>query len=338
MLFPRRRTVPDHPAPDQPVTPAARGAALIAAVDTADSAELTAVEVRAVDALDAPEAVLRRAALDAIGRLVALRQARPGREVALRIAGMKGDPAPEVRAEVAVALALLDRGEEGRSEMERLALHILLEDDAVIVRREAAAALGDVADHSARDKLATRLDAEPDAEARFECAFALASMQDRRGRPILLAALAGARRRLDACEALRRLGDPGAIPTLARLADRFLLAWPDRLSVLATMHVLGDPGAAARIVERTRARNREERAFALSLLGTHRIAAGRSALTAVASDPKDALRDTAVRALGDLGDPSAAAVLQRVATEVNAPDETRTDAAQALEKLGRVHP
>jgi len=207
-----------------------------------------------------------------------------------------------------------------------------LDDSSALVRREAAAALGDIGDRESARNLAHHLQ-DDDADVRFEAAFALASLRDPRGLEQLIAALDTSTRRLDACEGLRRLGSRDAVLALRSVAERIFLAWADRLTAWATLHVLGEPDAAEKIIARADSRKHEERAYALALIGTHRIGRGAAILDAVALNPKDSLRDTAIRALGDLGDEARRPLLQRIAEDEHTPAELRQDARGALEKL-----
>jgi HEAT repeat protein len=258
-------------------------------------------------ALDDPDTDTRSAALEAIGRMAAFRNVAVDPATAKRILDRTTDPDHRVRAEAAATLAMLEDPPDGAAR----AIRLLLEDPHSRVRQESCAALGDLGDRASRDFLAERLD-DVDPEVRFEAAFALASLRDSRARETLESALSVTRKRLDACEALRRLQDPAAIEALDRMAGKLFLAWVDRLTAWATMFTLGREDAGAKVIERTSSRNREERTYALSLLGSHRIGAGRETLERVAGDERDRLRDTAVRALGDLGDRRSIPLLARL--------------------------
>lgn len=282
---------------------------------------------RAAAAMEDDQADVRHAALDALGRMAAFRGARIEGAVVARILSRTHDEDHRVRAEAAATLAMLPEPPNGAAG----AVRALLEDDHSGVRQEACAALGDLRDAASRDDLARRLE-DVDPQVGFEAAFALASLRDSRGLDLLISALGSSRRRLDACEALRRLGDPAAIPALERLAGRMFGAWVDRLTAHATLFALGRSEAAEEVLRRARARNRQERAYALSLIGSHRIRQGREVLEAVAMDPKDRLRDTAIRALGELGDPEAIPALEQIRASGG---DAASDAGAALEKLRR---
>lgn len=270
---------------------------------------------------------IRQASLDMLGRLATFAGHVADERTVTRALALTRDESPKVRAEAAAALALL--GEAGPHPERVQALLRLAEDEAPEVRHEALAALGDLGAVDAADTLARHLD-DPDAEAAFEAAFALASLKDARGRAVLERELTKARRRLDACEGLRRLADPAAEPALRKVLDRWFLPWADRLSVWSALHALGAADAAEQVVASARARRLEERTYALALIGSQRIEAGRAALEAVASDPKDILRDTAVRALGELGATGSEAVLQAILQTPDIPEELAADVRAAL--------
>lgn len=279
-----------------------------------------------------PHPGIRQAALDMLGRLSMQANLHVPPDVVARVIALTEDDRPGVRGQAAASLALIGLA---HPEIDRSsALVRLLEDPRPEVREEALAALGDLRAEEARTAVARRLD-DPVEGVRFEAAFALASLGDDRGRPTLEEALRTSRRRLDACEGLRRLGCPAALPALRAVAGRWLLAWADRLTVWATMFVLGEVPAQAKVLARTRSRNRAERTYALALIGSHHLAGGRTILEQVARNGSDALQDTAVRALGDLGDTTSVPVLEALAQTPTASSELREDARQALEKIRR---
>ncbi|MCK6547700.1 HEAT repeat domain-containing protein [Myxococcota bacterium] len=316
-------------------SPKKRGEALRRVADRATDAELPKLVRALAEKLGDDDAFVRFSALDVLGNLAAFRGVILDGGIASKIINLSTDEHERVRGEVCVTLALLPSEHLGPGA--RVILRRLLDDASPFVRREAAAALGDAREHGAADQLAAHL-SDDDADAAFESAFALASLGDPRGLTRLTAALDEPKRRLDACEALRRLGPTAspALPKLRELAGKLFLFWSDRLTAWATIYAIGErEPAATKILERTKARRREERSYALALIGTHHITEGADVLTAVARDRTDRLRDTAVRGLGELGDASKADVLTDVANEADAPIELRVDAVTALGKLDR---
>ena len=272
---------------------------------------------------------LRQAAMDTLARLTTERGLIVEAKVVERVVALAKDPSPRVRQEACVGLAVLRDDLEIPGRIAALEANLL--DRVDYVRQEAAAARGDLGANSAKEALVAGL-ADPERGVRFEVAMALATLGDNRGRSVLELALDKNRTRLDACEGLRRLGDREAIPALEQASRRFFLPWVDRLTLLATLYHLGVVGAGSALLERTHARGREERAYAVALLGSHRVKEGLPRLRelAQASDP---LRDTAVRALGELGDPAARPVLERLEADPSLSAELRADARWALARL-----
>ncbi|MBK8011058.1 MAG: HEAT repeat domain-containing protein [Deltaproteobacteria bacterium] len=296
------------------------------------------------EGLRSPDPKIRLATLEDMGRLWLEGAVSLDEALAAHGEVLAADPDGRVRAELATLCALLPRrgqpaeacAAEGTLD-DRLAILLdLLVDGAPGVRQQAAAALGDLRAPSTAAALVERVEQDDDEGVRFEAAFALASMGIARGREILEHGLNNKNRRLDACEGLRRLASPEAIPALERLAQRRFLPWPDRLTALATLHSLGHPEGARTLLRRTRARNRTERAYALSLIASHRITSGYAILEEVLQNPKDKLRETAARALGELGElgfERAADVLMQVIEDRRTPRPLLVEAFEALEKL-----
>jgi HEAT repeat protein len=246
-----------------------------------------------VRALADEEAPVRRRALEAISLLTHRGLWKLDPEVLERGLALADDPDASVRAEAAVALALLPYGD---LQVILQKLLTLLEDPAPVVRREAAAALGDMGDQKVIPDLARHLE-DQDEPTRFEAAFALATLKDERSLPHLLPELDRSSRRFDACEALKRLGSPAAVPELWRASKRLLVGWPERLTIWATLYALGEKSAAEQILARAKSRSREERALALALVGSHKVEEGRALLESVANDERDPLHETARGAL-----------------------------------------
>lgn len=309
--------------------PEARLEALLEAMQEVAPDEALVAAV--VATLDDDHPGLRQAALESVGRFATFAAIDFSLEVLERAVALTRDEHARVRAEAAATLAQLRDDEEHAARI--FALRRMLADEEPGVRQEAAAALGDLFDHESADALAALLE-DGDKGVRFEAAFALAALKDPRALPSLVAALERTRIRLDAMKALGLLGDAAAIGPLERLASKLFLGWADRLTANATLYLLGRRDASKVILKSTSARNFQERTYAIALIGTHKIVEGGDTLARIAEDPKHSARDAAVRALGELGDRSRAAVLERIARDETGP--LREDAAAALEKLRRL--
>ncbi len=302
--------------------------ALLAAMEARPDDALVAAVVAT---LDDEHPGLRQAALEAVGRFTTFGGVEASPKVLDRAVQLTMDTHARVRAEAASTLAQIRDTEDHAPRLQ--ALRRLLSDDEPGVRQEAAAALGDLRDRDAIDGLSELLD-DPDAGVRFEAAFALAALRDPRARPILEGALRTTRVRLDAMKALGVLGDPASIPPLERLASRFFLAWADRLTAFATLYRLGERGYGEKIVARTTARNPQERAYAVALIGSHAIDEGVAFVVETAQRIDAPLRETAIDALGVLGRAEHASIVERIAKDEATHLTTRRVAADAWVKLG----
>lgn len=279
------------------------------------------------EALHHDEPAVRAAGLEAAAALVHRGVLAPDGSFFERALTLSNDADDGVRAESAVLLGVLPPEPSG---VRRLVA--LLEDDAVMVRREATAALGDWADPSTAEALAARLE-DRDFDTRFEAGYALARLQDARGLPVLVEGLGSEQHRITACEGLRKLGSQEAIVPLARVARGLFVGWPDRLTALAVLFSLGDPEAGDRVVERARSRNGQERAYALSLIGEHRITAGFEVIEAAARDPKDRARSFAIKALGSLARSSDLGFFAALLADRETEPEVRLEALRGLDAL-----
>ncbi|MBI2373565.1 MAG: HEAT repeat domain-containing protein [Deltaproteobacteria bacterium] len=307
--------------------PERRHAALakVSALDAEDLGE--SLRRATLSALDDSVPEVRHAALLALTALASREIMGPKADALAAARALLADPNAAIRAEAAVLLAVL----EDDSEPTTSRLIELVRDPSALVRREAAAALGDLKVDRARGTLLSALD-DDDPDTCFEAAFALASLGDSRSLSVLTKFLRVPRKRLDACEAIRRLGDKAAVPALDALSKKLLLGWPERLVLWATLFALGDRDGGARVVERAASRNRGERTLALALIGSHRILGGESALLAVATSRKDKLRSTAIRSLGELATRDAMRSLDALANDATEPEELREEARAASER------
>lgn len=279
------------------------------------------------EALHHEDPKVRVLALETAAALVHREVLEPDSSLFERALALSSDEDDEVRAESAVLLGVLPP-RPGASTR----LRAMLGDDQMIVRREAAAALGDQKDASAAIELAACLE-DPDRDTRFEAAYALAQLGDARGLSVLVDGLGVEQHRVTACEGLRKLGHADAIPPLARMARGLFVGWPDRLTALAVLYALGEHQAGTQLIDRAGARNQQERAYALTLIGEYRISAGFDLLEAAAKDPKDRARSFAIKALGSLARRSDESFFRQLATDAQAELEVRIEALRALSTL-----
>ena len=140
-------------------------------------------------------------------------------------------------------------------------------------------------------------------DLRFETAIALCEAHDIAGEA-LTSALKIRHRRFDAVKALSSMNTPRVRETLRALAKRWLLPWPDRLTVAAALSVMGDEVSGAYFHQRLASRRQNDRrAMALHLLGDLRHPLAYSMLTAIAearlTTPPAAPRFAGSATLGD---------------------------------------
>lgn len=254
------------------VTPAWRDRA-VAALTTACADEHPSVryaallslgELAAGEAVDAivphltdGESLCREAAAIALGQLGPSGGARAWDA----LAGALGADEPEVRFQAIASLAELDAGRAGPLVVP------LLDDGDAKVRAQAAAALGDAGDRAHADRLAARLDDAVDV--RHEAALALARLGDRRGLPVLVAALALRDRAYDAAAALAALGigdDAAAREALARLIARFFGDPMVKVRAAEALARAGDARGLEHLRKAARARRDEVRGLAETVL------------------------------------------------------------------------
>lgn len=193
------------------------------------------------------------------------------------------DPHPSVRRRAIALLGYASTEDEGA----KSAVRAGLDDESPAVQAEAAAAAGDLEDLGAAERL-RELAHHPHEDLRFEAALALARLADRSVdyRAVLTAALAAPKRRLDALAALRRLADPAQRDAVARLARRWWLPWPDRLSALATAHALGAPEATDALRRALARGSGAKRIYAVGLIAEVGVDAFRPQLETLAQGPE----------------------------------------------------
>lgn len=206
-----------------------------------------------------------------------------------------------MRAEAVSTLARLPGSETSRSEWVQ-AVGARLEDDHPEVRAAAAAALGDLFREGSPipAALRTRLKAglhSSDEGFAFEAAYALATMREAEARPYLQERATLSERRTDVIEALARLGDAAALPTLAYLRKRWSTSWSDRLAATAASAALGDSSALEALRKALRSWRVEVRTHAAALAGQRQLEALTSDLLTLSQRRKDVAREAAIEAL-----------------------------------------
>lgn len=184
------------------------------------------------------------------------------RSVLTRARRLTEHEAPRVAAHACAALALLTPVED--VEDSRAALERALSRDRVEVRAEAAAALGDL--RVGAGALVPLLQ-DPQAEVRFEAAFALAGQGVQAALPALMGFMADRRHRADAIEALHRLGGPDARSGLERWVGSWRLGWVERLALDAALVSMGEPQARGRLLAACERGRIERRVYAFHLAG-----------------------------------------------------------------------
>lgn len=274
------------------------------------------------------EAELRFHALEAIAHW-AHRQILPNTQKFLDAAKKAADDVhARVRSEAAVVLVLI---EEPPSDETLSILLNLLSDEHPRVRQEAAAALGDAKSKGSVSALCNALQDE-DEQTRFEVAFALATLGDASGLSILLEATDSSTRRFDALEGIRRLGDDRALEVLRPLTQRFLLGWPERLTVYATMYHLGETSAAAFLIERAQSKRLTERRLAIGLIATHGVSEAAPTLLQMVEDASHSCRIDAIHALAELKDKGLLPLLQKIIDDNTTSEALRGEAKDALKR------
>jgi HEAT repeat protein len=303
------------------------------AIVEAASIKTSAISSALVDALlkvltDAdPKLVVR--ALETLGQWALRAVTSDKQKVLTAVSRCTRSDHPRIRSEAVVTLVLIDDPANDQTvEM----LLSLLEDHHPRVRQEAAAALGDVKSTKAIAPLCSHLEDE-DAQTRFEASFALASLGDPHGLPLLLKETESNKKRFDALEGIRRLKDSSALQVLRPLSQRFFLGWPERLTVYATMYALGDIEAAQFLLKRAQSKNKAERRLAIGLIGTHKVVQAAPLLIQMALDRGGKFRSAAIHALGELQSEGALSVIQSIIDDDSNPKDVLEEARNSIAAL-----
>lgn len=198
------------------------------------------------------------------------------------------------------------------------------------LRAEAARLLGELPDPGAREALAAATAATNPAVA-DEAAVALAMLGDPRAAERLRAMLSATDRdlRCRAAIALSRLDDRRAVPALLDALAR-PSSHAERLEVIHALGMLGDPRAVEPLLALLHQPRFQQRALlALGRIGDRRAI---GPLRAQLRNAESSLaRDSAARALGQLGDSDSATLLATVAAAGGTPS-----AAESLVRLGAI--
>ncbi|MEN9938302.1 MAG: hypothetical protein RLZZ387_4881 [Chloroflexota bacterium] len=263
-----------------------------------------------------PDAAVRQAAVGALNAI-----GHP--DMAARAAVLLDDPDPHVR-EAAVQIA----GYFGYPACTPALLERCHDPDER-VRRAAVAQLPFVEDARALPMLAAALgDATPAVRAAAARALAHAPLPD--ALPLLLSALADSDRwtRYYAAQALGRHQAGAAEQALARVIEEDQ-AVPVRLAAVEALGRIGERGAVATIARQAAADNTELAGAALHALGAIGGPEARRALHAALGARDTARRAAAAEALGHSGDPADIPLLRQVA-EGDRASEVRAAAVAGL--------
>ena len=129
------------------------------------------------------------------------------------------------------------------------------------------------------------------------------------------------------------LGDPSAVPEIAKVFEDDSLGEFDRTLAAAALARFGDARGARHLVARLES-DADDRPIAAEWAGRLGVQEAIPALDALAGTDGDAAQGAAIRALGRLKAPGAEERLIRIASDGAAPEDLRMDAAEGLAELG----
>jgi len=235
------------------------------------------------------------------------------------------DADAEVRRQGVALLALQPGPPEALAERLRPALG----DASASVRMEGVGQLADRASSALRPLLAMALE---DAAflVRFEAARGLAAIHHPAGLDVLAEGLDNPTLRFRAIGALAELGDGRALAPLQRLFARWLLNSFERTQAAGALALFGDADGQKHLLARLKRRGALDRPLAAELCGEAHVKEAEEELLAILSDAGDNARGAAARALGRLGSPRAAPVLDALVRDAGLSEEMRLDAAEGL--------
>jgi HEAT repeat protein len=280
-------------------------------------------------ALDSPVGALRVDGARALLERWRSGDLRAAEAIAPRIPELLDDAEPLVRMAALSCVRLLRKPEN----LEKSAGGVLarLADPAAQVRTAAVWAAIRLPGDAARLQVRALL-SSPEEPMRFAAACALSDARDAAALPELFAALRDDHRRQEALSALMSLGDPAALPEVARLFEEESLGSFDRTLVAAALARFGDKRGAEHLVARIE-EDSDDRPIAAEWAGRLGVQEALPALTRLADQEGDPAQGAAMRALGRLRAPDAEARLLLVAGSPDSPDDLRMDAAEGLAEL-----
>ena len=280
--------------------------------------------------LDSPDGGLRVDAVRALLERWRGGDLKAAEALAPRLADLLEDGEPMVRVAALAAVRLL-RNPENLAKCQGAVL-ALLADPVPQVRVGAVWSAIRLPGEEARAQVRGALRSEEES-MRFAAACALSDAHDPAALPELVAALEDDHRRQEALSALMSLGDASALPQIGKLFEQESLGEFDRTLAAAALARLGESRGGAHLVSRIES-DGDDRPIAAEWAGRLGVSEAIPALTEAAESEGDAARGAAIRALGRLKAPGAEERLLRLASDAEAPEDLRMDAAEGLAELG----
>jgi HEAT repeat protein len=287
-------------------------------------------ESDAAEALDSPDGALR---VDAVRALIERWRAgdlHAAESVAPRLSDLLGDSEPLVRVAALSGVRLL-RNPENLAKCESAAL-ALLADRVPQVRTAAVWSAVRIPGDTARAQVRAALRSEEES-MRFAAACALSDAHDAAALPELIAALQDEHRRQEALSAMMSLGDASAVGEIGKLFEQEPLGEFDRTLAAAALARFGDARGGAHLVARIES-DGDDRPIAAEWAGRLGVQEAIPSLTEAAETGGDPAQGAAIRALGRLKAPGAEERLLGLASDPEAPEDLRMDAAEGLAELG----
>ena len=283
------------------------------------------------EAFSHPEAEVRYHALEQNGLQLLSGDQAAIQRIRSSMKTLLADPAPSVRAELAVNLGIMDA--PFHTFESYTALSQLLRDPADQVRAAAAAAWGDLRTHRAESQLLRCLFTDRSEDVRFESAIALARLQNAAAKEVLEAALTEPPLRLAALQALGTLGDPTAKGAIQNLLKRPFLPWGDTITAWGVLYRLNEAQAAQRLTHLAQKGRIPARIYALSLLAELKIPGAHAFLLNTAKKARVPLRIAALRALPRFPSDQTEQTLTAIIRSKRTPAPVEKEARSCLNQL-----